>query len=372
MRLRLDETRKFGIEIEMTLPHRASTLATRLNSVNIAAQVEGYNHRLRSHWKITTDATVRSDSGHHAMELVSPPLKGRDGLRQLETVCAVLAEMNAKVNRSCGLHVHHDARDLDFEAWKLVTKCYVKYEDVIDQLMAPSRRGNGNQWCRSLRRSYVGNTVEEVFERIDRCSSNYDIQSIFGTRYVKLNLEASSVHGTIEFRHHHGTTNFTKIATWICLTQGFVTRSVAHKPVTLRSTTKHFDSLMWTAEAPVALRRYYWARYQRNGMVEGDESNAVEILDGRAPRQTRGPQARNRVAFEEAPVPAEDAILADVTLAEGSDLQWRIDVPQTEPVTASFGETYQVSVDFGNGEGVSWVVGREQAEAIRRVVESAA
>lgn len=291
MKIRLDETRKFGIEIELTLPHRSSTLASRLNAVGLNAEVEGYNHRLRSHWKITSDATIRSGSGHTSMELVSPPLKGRDGLHQLETACAVLAELDAKVNRSCGLHVHHDARDLDAEAWKLVAKCYVKYEDVIDQLMAPSRRGSGNQWCRSLLSTYAGHTVEAVWERIDRCTSNWEVQSIFGTRYVKLNLEASSVHGTVEFRQHHGTTNFAKIAAWVALTQGFVTRSAAHKQVTLRQTVKDFDSLMWTSGVNAALRRYYWQRYERNGRVAGDVSDAVEVAQRPArPRRARQEQ----------------------------------------------------------------------------------
>jgi hypothetical protein len=165
------------------------------------------------------------------MELVSPPLKGADGLAQLETVCKVLNELGAKVNRSCGMHVHHDARHLELDEWKNLVKSYIKYEDTIDLLMAPSRRGNGNQWCRSLKCSYAGYTVDELWARVDRSYDIYNLQNMFGTRYVKLNLEAAAVHGTVEFRQHGGTTNFAKIAAWIALTQGLVTSAVQGKPV---------------------------------------------------------------------------------------------------------------------------------------------
>jgi len=355
MKFRLDETRKFGIEIELTLPHRSATLASRLGAVGIDCYVEGYNHRTRDYWKITSDATVHGGDGYSPMELVSPPLQGRDGLAQLETVCAVLAELDAKVNRSCGLHIHHDANDLDIEAWKLVAKCYVKHENTIDQLMAPSRRGNGNQWARSLRNSYIGNTVAEVFARIDACNDNWSIQNVFRTRYVKLNLEASAVHGTIEFRQHHGTTNFAKIAAWTCLTQGFVTRSVAHKPVMLRTSDKPFDSFMWQVDAPAALRRYFWTRYLRNGVVEGDASDAVPILNGEIARQTRGPNSRTAAQrAEEASVVPQDRCVAQTAPVfdiEASTGQVRIVV---SPVTGFSGATYTISTGTSNVAGEVW------------------
>ena len=231
MKIRIDEHRKFGIELEFILPHRQATLVTRLNSVNIVTHAEHYNHSTRTYWKIVSDATINSETGFTAMELVSPPLKGIDGLLQIETVCKVLQEMGAKINRSCGLHIHHDARDLELDQWKNLVKSYIKFEDTIDLLMAPSRRGNGNQWCRGLKGVYAGCTVEELWERVDRSYDIWNLQRMFGTRYVKLNLEASAVHGTIEYRQHGGTTNFAKIAAWLSLTQGMVTSAALNKPV---------------------------------------------------------------------------------------------------------------------------------------------
>jgi hypothetical protein len=268
LKVRIDENRTFGVELEFILPHRVATLATRLNAVNITCYSEHYNHYTRDYWKIVSDATVHSETGYTPMELVSPPLRGLDGLRQLETVCMVLNELNAKVNRSCGLHVHHDARNLELQEWKSIVKSYIKYEDTIDLLMAPSRRGNGNQWSRSLKGSYAGYTVNELWARVDRSYDVYNLQQMFGTRYIKLNLEASTLHGTVEYRQHGGTTNFTKIAAWVALTQGFVTSAVQGKPVRGKLPKKGsaLASLMRrTGLVTTDVHKFYEARYDAAG-----------------------------------------------------------------------------------------------------------
>lgn len=76
--------RKFGIEIEAyNIPK--TTLATALNEAGINCVIEGYNHSRRNHWKIVSDATLNRLV--NPFELVSPPLSGQDGIRQLRIVC---------------------------------------------------------------------------------------------------------------------------------------------------------------------------------------------------------------------------------------------------------------------------------------------
>ena len=76
--------RKFGIEIEA---FGVSTYRVQdaLRAAGLNAEVEGYNHITRSHWKITSDASI---NGRNAFELVSPILQGQNGLRQLKKACA--------------------------------------------------------------------------------------------------------------------------------------------------------------------------------------------------------------------------------------------------------------------------------------------
>ena len=138
--------RRFGIEIEAyncTRDH----LAHELQEAGINVAVEGYNHNTSAHWKLVTDASLY---GNNTFELVSPILEGESGLRELEKVCWVLDLCNAKVNESCGLHVHMDAADFNMNTWKNLALSYKNIENTINAFMPATRRDN--QYCKSLSR----------------------------------------------------------------------------------------------------------------------------------------------------------------------------------------------------------------------------
>lgn len=194
--------RRFGIEIEAyncTRDH----LAHELQEAGINVAVEGYNHNTSAHWKLVTDASLY---GNNTFELVSPILEGESGLRELEKVCWVLDLCNAKVNESCGLHVHMDAADFTMNTWKNLALSYKNIENTINAFMPATRRDN--QYCKSLSR------ISE--RRILQANTLDDLRAAFGNdRYHKVNLEAYARHRTIEFRQHSGSTNFTKMSNWV-------------------------------------------------------------------------------------------------------------------------------------------------------------
>jgi hypothetical protein len=119
------------------------------------------------------------------------------------------------------LHVHHYAGDLSVKNFRNLYISYAKYEGLIDTLQPISRRGNNNQYCRSL----ITYGYDELVERLNRCKTIDDIRCIFGTRYLKLNIESYVRYGTIEFRQGAGTTDADKIINWIMFTQLMVERS---------------------------------------------------------------------------------------------------------------------------------------------------
>lgn len=207
--------RKFGIEIEF-VGARRDEVASRLRAAGIDAQVEGYNHRTSEHWKIVTDASLSHRTGMTG-ELVSPILQGEDGFRQLETVCTVLnAIPGCTVNRTCGLHVHLDCRDMTAPEIAKVWERYATYEDQIDLVMPQSRRGQA-RWCRS---------VKEYKDQMKRYDNKRD-QAHSMNRYHKVNLTNIASRGAMEFRQHSGTTEYRKIANWVCFLMQFVETSIA-------------------------------------------------------------------------------------------------------------------------------------------------
>lgn len=198
--------RTYGIEIEAYNIDR-HILAQAMNEAGIETVVEGYNHVTRNHWKIVTDASLQ---GNKTFEIVSPILRGENGLDQIRTVCRVLNEKNAKVNRSCGLHVHHDAHDFKARNFENLFILYRRAEKTIDSFMPISRRGNNNRFCRSIK-------------------DHDGTRRLFADRYYKLNLSSFHRHGTVEFRQHSGTVEAEKIINWVILTQKMVEHSRSSK-----------------------------------------------------------------------------------------------------------------------------------------------
>jgi hypothetical protein len=195
--------RNFGIEIEAYNCTR-ERLARELTAAGINVQIEGYNHTDHTdHWKLVTDSSL---CGNNPFELVSPILHGEQGLEELEKVCWVLDLCNAKVNDTCGLHVHMDAAEFDLTTWKNLILTYKRLEGVIDNFMPRSRRNN----------SY-SKSLATISERDIRGAHDIsDLRVAFQhNRYHKVNLEAYVRHRTVEFRQHGGSTNFTKMSAWV-------------------------------------------------------------------------------------------------------------------------------------------------------------
>jgi len=207
----MEYQRRFGIEIEFK--GNRSLVAQAIREQGIDCVEEGYNHHTRSHWKIVTDASLGYDN---AGEVVSPILQGEDGVEQLRSVCRALELADARVDRQCGLHIHLDARDMSVAEIQTVFKRYSDYEQQIDQIMPPSRRGS-NRWCGSIA------NATSIKER------QYDNKNMLADalgRYFKVNLTNIASRGSIEFRQHSGTTSFEKMYNWLSFLQQFVLSSI--------------------------------------------------------------------------------------------------------------------------------------------------
>lgn len=191
----------FGVEIECYNCNRYE-LENKCSEKGVDCQSQSYNHRdTKLYYKIVSDSSL---TGENSNEVVSPVLQGKKGMSSLEKVCAALNEIGARVNRSCGLHVHIGAENISNEHFVRIIKNYKRLERVIDTFMPESRRGDNNQFCR---------TLQDV--NIESCNTKSDAINELGTRYRKVNAHAYLRHRTIEFRQHSGTVDFEKISNWV-------------------------------------------------------------------------------------------------------------------------------------------------------------
>ena len=222
-------SRTFGIEIEAFGVERA-TLAAALREAGIACQTEFYNHTTQAHWKVVTDGSVRGDL---PFELVSPVLKGEEGLQQLKVVCEVLRRLNAKVNKTTGLHVHLGVGELehDLKFWRNLLSNYAALESSIDAVMPESRRGRNNNYCRQI-------AQPDLLRKLQGCRDLRSIERVVtgGNRYYKVNMQSFWRQRTVEFRQHSGTVEFEKIANWVRLLSRLVEFS-RHSEVVEKSFT---------------------------------------------------------------------------------------------------------------------------------------
>lgn len=209
--------RRFGVEIEAyNIPNRVLFDALIAEGVQVA--VLGRDTRANS-WKITTDSSISGNGVTNAFELVSPILVGEAGLAELEKVCRVLGRLNAKINKSCGLHIHFEAISFSLETWKNLMLNYAKLEDTIDSFMPNSRRADSNTYCKSLKRKVN-------FETLVQSATNLaQLHGRLESRYFKLNTKSFAEHKTVEFRQHSGTVEFDKIRNWILFLNGLCKKS---------------------------------------------------------------------------------------------------------------------------------------------------
>lgn len=215
--------RTFGVEMEFFGVTPQVVIAA-FQAAGLNCSYEGYNHQARSHWKIVTDASVnRTGTGvHSGLELVSPILAGEAGYTELARACEALTAAGAKVDRTCGVHVHLGADDLDAASIARIAANYAFAQRHIDSLLPASRRSTArNIYCMAMPTDIISRLIRAGEQGQTRRQMAYEP----GTRYFAVNLESLTRHGTVEFRQHSGSTEAGKLTAWVRLMQAIVTTS---------------------------------------------------------------------------------------------------------------------------------------------------
>ena len=198
--------RRFGIELEHANQLNHALIAIKLKEAGLPVddtatgmyQSRGYNG-----WQVKHDNTIRTSATYrHKVELVSPPLQSGRDESQVTRALAVIAP-TGHVNRSCGFHVHVEARDLNDEQLVRLEAFFNTWRQVLMSYVSASRRYNHYCAARASRRD----------------------------RYVALNLVPFATKGTVEFRLHQGTLNPTKVLAFVKLCINIVELAVSAKPI---------------------------------------------------------------------------------------------------------------------------------------------
>jgi hypothetical protein len=181
-----------GVEIECVIPKDNELIATtRRNSDSCINLLTDYITDLGLKYvTVKSDGSIDASSDYFPVELTV--FYRRSNPAPLKDLCNFLGEIGAKVNKSCGLHVHLDCRDvLGLQTETQLNKRITRFKNavgVMARLVPASRRSN--TYCQ------VGVSARN------------------GTRYFAVNTTALSKYQTIEIRLHSGSVNFEKISNW--------------------------------------------------------------------------------------------------------------------------------------------------------------
>jgi hypothetical protein len=220
-------TRRFGFEIEVY---------NVTNKAQLMRNLPGFTK--------VYDSSIR---GVKNMELVSPILSGENGLELAREAINKLNQQNAKVNNSCGFHVHIDMVGATLESFKRIFKRFIKFEPVFKKLIADNRINN--TFCKPNSKLFT--STEEAFTKINEAKSLFDLSALVNqnNRYYMLNLQSFWKHGTIEFRLKEATLDADEVVNWITMLLIWVEDSIEINTRLGKADSK-FASLCDMAVAP--------------------------------------------------------------------------------------------------------------------------
>jgi hypothetical protein len=196
----------FAVELELAglTPHRACEV---ISPIVPTHPDTSYRHTVYpTQWKCVPDGSVPN-----GCEIVSPPLRGSDGIDQIRRVCIAVAEAGGRVTVRAGVHVHIGLDDIegnrviqpDSEGAQIIFQ-HAQWQPVWNRL-TQVRRHDG-RWSRTR-------VMSRALAMADQWrAGNY---ADGGNRYFSLNLCSYDKYGTFEFRQHHSSLNPARLATWI-------------------------------------------------------------------------------------------------------------------------------------------------------------
>jgi hypothetical protein len=195
-----------------------------------------------------------------ACEFVSPKFKGVDGMRQLIADIQTIKSLGARVNSSCGLHIHVGFNRADAGAMKKLTAIVANFEKAIFAATGTKNRERG-QWCSGIQRH----------GSVDRA-----IQSASHHRYHIVNL--GSEYPTVEFRAFSASLNPVKIVPYVRMCVAAVEKALCTKRETkwVAKPVKESSPIHRKGDGQTALTRFFYFL----GWTKGRQSHVFGDLTG--------------------------------------------------------------------------------------------
>jgi hypothetical protein len=218
----IPSNRTFGCEFEFKGLSMQSAIRTLRDAGVDVESATHYRHDVSTMWKIVPDASVAS-----GCELVSPILRGQDGLQAVMTALTAIMGAGGHVDMQCGFHLHVGMDGLTGAQIMSIFDLYAMNQAIINGLVPPSRRNAfyAREIAPTTNQRIAGGAFEEIRQAVTRQAIRRATEH--REKYRTINLNAYARYGTIEFRQHQGTLNGKKAVQWICFVLAIVEAGIA-------------------------------------------------------------------------------------------------------------------------------------------------
>jgi len=206
----------FGVELETYIPENVPFgIGSYRDPLRISVPDDPRYDALRN-WKAGSDSSIAPSVGCSGCEFISPVMQGTEGLQQLHKAVSALENVvGARVNTSCGVHVHIGF-PRDKMALKRLTHLVAQSEKALYAASGSPRRETG-RFCKGIQADYSSRIR---FTNSTRLMSGLscNISQAANDRYRILNLSPLlSGRETVEFRVFSGTVKADKVIAWVRL-----------------------------------------------------------------------------------------------------------------------------------------------------------
>ena len=255
---RLMKSLTFGCELEFTgiTREQAAKVVARFFETAVWYEGAGYDKRIvrdtsGRKWAIMRDSSIHPQrkgveiaGEDYKVELVTPVLYYSD-IETLQELVRDLRKAGAKVNRSCGMHVHVGAEKFTPATLRNLSNLFANNEDMIYKALQVDDEHRNIDYCKKTSAAYLKELnekkpkTEDAFKMIWYNDStpyaqhrHYD-----DSRYRGLNLHAFFTKGTVEFRLFNGTLHAGKVKSYIQFCLALVQQALRQKRASTKKVT---------------------------------------------------------------------------------------------------------------------------------------
>ncbi|NBI17993.1 virulence associated protein [Neglecta sp. X4] len=234
-------------------------------------------------WKVVSDSSIRRESRRgesrnaaYAVEFVSPICKYED-IGTIQEIIRKLRSAGAKVNSSCGIHIHIDATPHDVKTLRNIVNIMAAKEDLLYKTLKVDV--HREHYCAKADTRFLDELNSKRpssmsdFEHIwynGRSGRNYHYDE---SRYHGLNLHSVFSKGTIEFRLFNSTLHAGEIKSYIQLCMAISHQALVQKSasrIKTQSSNEKYTFRVWLLRLGLIGDEFKTARHHLLKNLEGN------------------------------------------------------------------------------------------------------